>query len=227
VKSLRNAFVIFFLLCSSCLFAQAKFSLATDVSLLHNFDDQQKFTTVGQTIIPQWHFDKKSTLYAWFSYHANAKYKNTLTAIAKSPATQPQSFSFTNESQMRLRQLSIGYKRYLIGSFERLEKFSAYVAGGFGLMVGTASNSFSTYIDTALYTVQSNVVHGTGDFKRLTFDITGGIEFPVAYEIFLFSEVRMHVPTTDYPSSYLVKNSNAPFLGSINFGLRILFNADP
>ena len=227
MKSFRSAFIIFFLLCSSCLFAQIKFSLATDVSLLHNFDDQQEFTTAGQTIIPQWHFDKKSTLYAWFSYHANAKYKSTLTAIAKSPATQPQSFSFTNEALMRLRQLSIGYKGYLIGSFESFEKFNLYLGGGFGLMVGTASNSFSTYIDTALYTVQSDVVHGTGDFKRLTFDVTGGLEFPVAYEIFIYSEVRMHIPTTDYPSSYLMKSSNAPFVGGINLGIRIVFNADP
>lgn len=227
MKSLRNAFIIFFLLCSSGIFAQAKFSLATDVSLLHNFDGQQKFTVIGQTILPQWHFDKKSTLYAWFTYHANAKYKSTLIATAKSPSTQPQSFSFGNESQMRLRQLSIGYKRYLIGSFENLENFNIYVAGGFGLMMGNASNAFSTNIDTALYTVQSNVVHGAGDFKRLTFDITGGVEFPVSYEIFIYSEIRMHVPTTDYPSSYLVKSSNAPFLGGINFGLRILFNADP
>jgi opacity protein-like surface antigen len=209
------------------MFAQVKFSLATDISLLHNFDGQQKFTVVGQTVLPQWHFDKKSTLYAWFTYHANAKYKSTLNAIAKSPSTQPQSFSFTNESVMRLRQLSIGFKRYLIGSFENLERFSIYVAGGFGLMMGTASNTFSMYIDTALYTVQSDVVHGTGDFKRLTFDITGGVEFPVAYEIFIYSEVRMHIPTTDYPSSYLVKSSNAPFLGGINLGIRVLFNADP
>ena len=62
--------------------------------------------------------------------------------------------------------------------------------------MGTASNTFSTFIDTALYTIQNNVVHGTGDFKRLTFDITGGIEFPVSYEIFIYTEVRMHIPTT-------------------------------
>ena len=90
-----------------------------------------------------------------------------------------------------------------------------------------ATNTFSTFIDTALYTIQNNVVHGAGDFKRLTFDITGGIEFPVSYEIFMYSEVRMHIPTTDYPSSYLLKNSNAPFLGGINLGIRVLFNADP
>ena len=128
---------------------------------------------------------------------------------------------------MRLRQISIGYKRYFIGSFESLEKFTAYGAGGFGLVLGTASNTFSTSVDTALYTIQNNVVQGTGDFKRLTFDVTGGVEFPVAYEVFIYTEVRVHIPMTDYPSSYLLKSSNAPFLGGINLGIRILFNADP
>lgn len=227
MKSIRNIFFIFFLLTGNCLFAQVKFSLATDFSLLHNFDGAQKFTVIGQTVLPQWHFDKKSTVYAWFTYHTRGKYESTLTATAKSPGTQPQSFTFNNQSEMRLRQISIGYKRYFIGSFESLEKFTAYGAGGFGLVFGTASNTFSTYIDTALYTIQNNVVHGTGDFKRLTFDVTGGVEFPVAYEVFIYTEVRMHIPMTDYPSSYLLKSSNAPFLGGINLGIRILFNADP
>lgn len=207
--------------------AQVKFSLATDISLLHNFDGKQKFTVVGQSLLPQWHFDKKNTLYAWFTYHANGKYNSTLIATAKSPGTQPQTISFSNQSEMRLRQFSLGIKKYLIGSFDRLENFSVYGGAGFGLIMGSVSNIFSTFIDTALYTIQDNVVDGAGDFKRLTFDIIGGVDFPVSYEIFIYTEVRMHIPTTNYPSSYLLKNSNAPFLGGINLGIRVLFNADP
>jgi len=227
VKSFSNALIFFFLLSNSCLFAQVKFSAANDVSVMHNFDPQQKFTVIGQTVLPQWHLDKKNTVYAWLLYHANGKYENTLIATAKAPGTQPQTISFTNQSTMRLRQISFGFKRYLVGSFDHLEKFNLYVAGGFGVMYGHASNTFSTNIDTALYTVQYNVAHGSGDFKRLTFDITGGAEFPVSYEIFIYSEIRMYIPTTDYPSSYLMNNSHAPFLGSINLGIRIIFNADP
>jgi hypothetical protein len=227
VKSFSNALIFFFLLSNSCLFAQVKFSAATDVSVMHNFDPQQKFTVIGQTVLPQWHLDKKNTVYAWLLYHANGKYENTLIATAKAPGTQPQTISFTNQSTMRLRQISFGFKRYLFGSFDHLEIFNLYVAGGFGVMYGHASNTFSTNIDTALYTVQYNVAHGSGDFKRLTFDITGGAEFPVSYEIFIYSEIRMYIPTTDYPSSYLMNNSHAPFLGSINLGIRIIFNADP
>ena len=227
MKSFRNIFFIFLLLNSSCLFAQVKFSLATDLSFLHNFDGRQKFTTVGQTVLPQWHLDKRNTVYAWFTYYSNGKYKSTLNATAKSPGTQPQSISFANQSEMRLRQLSIGVKRYFIGSFENLEKFNLYATGGFGLIIGSASNIFSRYIDTTLYTIQNNVINGSGDFKRLTLDLTGGLEFPVSYEIFVYSEIRMHIPTTNYPNSYLLKNSNAPFLGGISIGLRVLFNADP
>ena len=227
MKSFSNALIFFFLLSNSCLFAQIKFSAATDVFILHNFDPQQKFTVIGQTILPQWHLDKKNTVYAWVTYHYNGKYENTLIATAKSPATQPQSISFTNQSTMRLRQISLGFKRFLVGSYNHLEKFNLYAAGGFGVMYGNASNTFSTYIDTALYTTQYNVVHGSGDFKRLTFDITGGVEFPISYEIYIYSEIRMYIPTTDYPSKYLMNNSHAPLLGSINFGIRILFDPDP
>ncbi|TMI93656.1 MAG: hypothetical protein E6H08_10160 [Bacteroidetes bacterium] len=227
MKSFSNALIFFFLLSNSSLFAQVKFSAATDISVMHNFDPQQKFTVIGQTILPQWHFDKKNTLYAWLLYHANGKYENTLIATAKSPGTQPQTISFTNQSVMRLRQISFGFKRYIIGSYDNLENFNFYAAGGFGVMYGNASNTFSTNIDTALYNIQYNVSHGRGDFKRLTFDITGGFEFPVSYEMYIYSEVRMYIPTTDYPSKYLLNNSHAPLLGSINIGIRIIFDADP
>lgn len=128
---------------------------------------------------------------------------------------------------MRLRQFSLGIKKYFIGSFERLEQFNLYGAGGFGLIIGTASNNFSAFIDTSLYTIQNNVVNGSGDFKRLTLDLVGGVEFPVSYEMFVYSEIRMHIPTTNYPNNYLLKNSNAPFLAGINIGIRVLFSADP
>ena len=128
---------------------------------------------------------------------------------------------------MRLRQFSVGIKKFLIGSFDKLENFSLYGTAGFGLIIGTASNNFSTPVDTSSYTVQNNVVNGSGDFRRLTLDLGAGVEFPVSYEVFVYSEIRMHIPTTNYPNSYLLKSSNAPFPGGINLGIRILFAADP
>ena len=202
----------------------AQFSVATDISFLRNFDGQQPFTVIGQTVHGEWHIEDKVSLHAMFSYHSNGKYSNTLRASAKSQGIQPQSFSFTNRSEMRIRHLSFGVKKYFLGTYKKLEKINIYAAGGFGLIMGSASNNFATAVDTSLYTVQNNVLSGTGDFKRLSFDIASGIEFPVAYEIFLYSEARVHIPASSYPNNYLLKNNNAPFLGGINFGIRILFN---
>ena len=217
-------FTLFFLAILSTLTSRAQFSLATDISLLHNFDGQQPFTVIGQSVHGQWHVEEKITLYAFFTYHSNGKYVNNLMASAKSSGTQPQSFTFTNRSEMRLRHLSLGLKKYFLGSYKKLEKINLYAAGGFGLIMGTASNNFTTPVDTALYTVQNNILNGSGDFKRLSFDIAAGLEVPVAYEIFAFSEVRLHIPTTSYPNNYLLKNNQAPFLASVNLGIRILFN---
>ena len=215
---------LFFLAIFSTLNSKAQVSLATDISLLHNFDGQQPFTVIGQTVHGQWHVEEKNTLYAYFTYHSNGKYVNNLSATAKNPGTQPQNFQFANRSEMRLRHLSFGVKRYFLGSYKKLEKINLYASGGFGLIMGTAVNNFSVAVDTALYTVQNNVLNGSGDFKRLSFDLATGFEIPVAYEIFVFSEARIHIPTTNYPNSYLLKNNNAPFLGGINLGMRILFN---
>lgn len=216
--------IILFSLLTASASGQNKFSLATDVSLLHNFNKLQRFNVVGQTLHINWHLDEKNTFYTWFTYHSNGKYNSNLTADAKSISTQPQTLSFSNHSEMRLRQLSLGIKRYLLGSFNKLDKFNLYGSAGFGLIIGTASNSFSTAVDTSLYMVQNNVVNGSGDFKRLSFDLSAGWEIPIAYEIFFFTEARLHIPTTNYPNNFLLKNDNAPFLGGINLGLRILFN---
>jgi hypothetical protein len=227
VRSIRYILILLLTVPCCLLEAQIKFSLATDLSLLRNFDGKQKFTVIGQSVIPQWHIDKKTTVYDRFTYHANGKYKSDLSAYAKSPSTTPQSFAFANNSEMKLRQFSFGVKKYFIGTYDNLSDFNIYGAAGFGLIFGNASNNFSTVVDTALYTVQNNVVNGSGDFKRLTFDITGGFEIPVSYEFYIYSEARMHIPTTSYPNNYLLKNSKAPFLATLNLGLRILFNADP
>jgi len=212
-----------------CLFpvlagAQSQFSISTDVSFLHNFDGKQPFTVPGQTVEIQWHPGEKYVLYSYFTYHWNGKYASSLEADAKQPATQPQSFSFKNHSEMTLHHLSIGIKKYLTGSFHNEDRFTLYVSGGFGLIMGKASNNFSVPVDTSQYTIQNNIIGGTGRFKRLTFDVSAGVEYPVGYLVFFFSEARLLIPTTGYPSNYLLKNDNAPLLGSINIGFRILFN---
>ena len=65
--------------------------------------------------MPQWHLDEKNTVYAWLNFHMKGKYENTLIATAKSPTTQPQTISFSDQSEMKLKQISLGFKRYLPG----------------------------------------------------------------------------------------------------------------
>lgn len=224
VIRLCNLIAFILLALPATTYGQFPFSINTDISLLRNFDGEQPITVIGQTVRAEWHIDNKSTIQAWFSYHSNGKYKTTLEAIAKSPTTSPQSFSFQNRSEMRLKQISLGIKRYMKGQYQNADQFSLYVAAGFGLIMGRASNNFSVAVDTSAYIIQKNVISGAGDFKRLSFDLATGIEFPVAYDIFAYTEARIHIPTTSYPNNYLLKNNNAPFLGSLNIGIRILFN---
>lgn len=224
MKTCSPFFIIVFLLSSFAGKGQNLFSVSTDLSILRNFDGKQSFTVPGQTVALQWHPDKKYTVYSYFTYHWNGKYATTLRADAKQPATQPQTIHFINRSEMTLHHLSVGVKKYLTGSVKNEERLTTYVSGGFGLIAGKASNNFSAAIDTSLYTVTGNIISGTGRFKRLSFDIAAGIEYPVGYMVFVFSEARLLIPTTGYPSSYLLKNNNAPLPGSINIGFRILFS---
>ena len=88
-------------------------------------------------------------------------------------------------------------------------------------MFGTVENRHSTSIDTADYVAP--VVQGKGHFKRLTFDVGLGYEIQVADDIYFYTEARVLLPTTDYPSDYLFVDENAPLTGSINAGIRLFF----
>ena len=64
---------------------------------------------------------------------------------------------------------------------------------------------------------------GKANFKRLTLDLGLGWETPLGADIFIYAEGRAWIPTTDYPSKYIFINDNAPLVGMINTGIRILF----
>lgn len=221
ICNLKFAFCILF---PSLAMGQVNFSFATDVSVLRSFDERQSFTVIGQTVHGLVHLDPLHSIYAFVSYHKNGRYSNRLMAFARQSTTQPQAISFRNNSEMRLRQISVGLRRYFLGNFKREEKVNLYGSAGFGLILGKAFNTFSVSVDTSLYAVENNITNGSGRFRRLSFDLSAGFEFNVAYEIFFFSEARMYVPASDYPSNFLVKSNDAPLLGSINLGIRILFN---
>lgn len=201
----------------------AQLSVATDVSILRNFNKNQKFWAFGQTVQANFHLSKKDAVYTWISYYTSGKFKNNYTAIAKDPfATVPPSVRYTSYSALRYRHLSVGWKRYLLGSFDSEYRWNFYGYAGFGLLLGKASNTYNAVIDTASYRLNSPRL-GEGNFKRLTLDLGLGGEFPLGTDIFLYTELRTWRPTTHYPSPYLNKdNYSIPAVGAVNLGIRIL-----
>jgi len=199
----------------------ARLSLATDASLLHSFKKDQRYWSIGQTVHFHFHFTAKDGAYAWVAYYSSGKFSNMVAATAKSATTIPQSVAYKNKAELLFKHVSLGWKRYLKGSFDAEKNWNLYGYAGFGLMLGHVVNAHSVSIDTSLYDVP--VLSGKANFKRLTLDLGLGAEFPVGADVYLYLEGRALVPTTDYPSPYLFVNKNAPFTATANAGMRILF----
>ncbi|MES1215062.1 MAG: hypothetical protein ABUT20_06075 [Bacteroidota bacterium] len=209
--------------CTLNAFAQRpSFSIATDLGLQRSFKKEQQYWAVGQTVQTHLHFTPKDGAYVWISYYSNGKFKNDIDATAKSIATSPQQVNYVNNAEMRFKHFSVGWKHYLKGSSNAEEGWNLYGYAGFGLMLGRVINTHSVSIDTTLYNVP--VRSGKANFKRLTLDLGLGWEAPLGGDVFFYTEGRLWVPTTDYPSRYIFVNKNAPFVASINLGIRILFD---
>jgi len=221
VDILRKTFSFLFVLLGFN--AVAQFSMATDASLLRNLSEHQKFWAFGQTV--QLNFypgGEKDAVYAWVSYYTNGKFKNNFVAPAKNALTSPQEIRYTAHTDLRYRQISIGWKRYFVGAYNSENMWNVYGYAGFGLLLGKASNSFNKVVDSALYNV-SQPIQGSSAFRRLTIDGGLGTEFPLGTAVFIYSEVRTWLPSSHYPSEYLYKNNrNIPAIVAVNMGLRVL-----
>jgi hypothetical protein len=202
-------------------FSQFLFSVATDVSGQHNFKKGQEYWSIGQTVQTHFNLTPREGIYVWFSYYSNGKYKDDLVAMARSSSTSPQTISYVNRSKMRLKQLSIGWKKYLIGSCDAEKGFNTYVSAGFGLVLGRIINTPSVMVSDAQYKLP--VTQGQGNFKRLTIDPGIGIEHYLGGDVYMYGETRVWIPTTDYPSNYLFVNDDAPWMAMINLGFRVNF----
>jgi hypothetical protein len=203
-------------------FSQTSFSIATDLSVVRNQKANQRFWTAGHTARLEWHLTKKDGPYAWMSYIIPGKFKNSLSAEAKLPATSPQSIPFVNKAKMNIKQVSFGWKHYFKGGSNTDDNWSLYGMAGFGIIGGSVTNNFLSSIDTSLYTTP--VLNGASRFKRLTADLGAGWEFPISGELILYNELTAWIPASDYPSKYLVANDKAPMIVSFHFGLRIFFD---
>ncbi len=211
----------FFALFSATAFTQLLFSVATDIGLQRNFKKEQQYWAFAHNTQLLFHITPKNGVYAGFAYHTPGHYKNDLTATAKSVLTIPQNISYTNKAKMRLKQFSMGWRKYLKGTPDAEKTWNVYAFGGFGLLLGRVENEHSVDIDTAGYNVP--VRTGKANFKRLTVDLGAGYEVPIGADFFLYTEGRAWIPTTNYPSEFIFVNKNAPFTGMVSLGLRLLF----
>lgn len=219
----KTAILLFCVLFFVPAFSQKpQFSLATDFTGLRSFKKEQRFWAVGQTVAGHFNFAPKEGIYTWFAYSSDGKFSNQLTATAKSASTAPQSLDYTNQAIMSFVHISMGWKHYIKGFYNSEDSWNLYGYAGFGLLLAHVENTHSIAIDSADYLIP--VLAGKANFSRLTFDLGLGYERPVGGDIFFYMEARALIPTTDYPSNYLFTNDNAPLLGSLNMGLRILFD---
>jgi len=183
---------------------------------------EQRYWAVGQTVHIHIHFSPKDGMYTWISYYSEGKFSNDLSASAKLPATIPQQINYVNNAVMRFKHFSVGWKHYIKGAYNTEESWNLYGYAGFGLLLGRVINTHSIAIDTADYFVP--VRNGEANFKRLTLDLGLGWETYLGGDLYFYTEGRLWVPTTDYPSKYIFVNKNAPLVATLNFGLRILFD---
>ena len=204
-------------------FSQIGISGSTNLLVLRSFKEDQQFWAIGQDILVDWHFTNKGGAYASLSYSSNGNFTNQLSATAKAATTSPQQISFNNDAQLHVRQISLGFKHYFAGSTDAEGGWSLYSITGFGLMFGSVHNVYSTTIDTSLYNVPEQPVNGEGHFKRLTLDLGLGWEVPLSGDVYLYVNGKVWIPTSDYPSKYLFVNDNAPLVGMLGLGIRILF----
>lgn len=200
---------------------QNLFSISSDIGAQRNFKKEQRYWAFGHTATANFHITAKDGVYAWFAHYSPGHYKNNLTATAKSIVTIPQEIDYVNEAKMRLKQVSLGYKRYLKGKPDQETSWNLYAYGGFGLILGRVDNVHSVPIDTLDYNVP--VRSGRANFKRLTVDLGAGWEYPIGADFYLYTEGKVWIPTTAYPSEFIFVNRNAPFTGMLVLGLRLLF----
>ena len=101
---------------SLTVFSQVRISGSTNLLVLRSFKEDQRFWAIGQDIIVDWHFTTKGGAYASLSYSSNGNFTNQLSATAKAATTSPQQIYFTNKAELRLNQISLGFKHYFVGT---------------------------------------------------------------------------------------------------------------
>jgi hypothetical protein len=50
-----------------------------------------------------------------------------------------------------------------------------------------------------------------------------GWEVPLTGEIFLYNDLKVWIPSSDYPTAYILTNRYAPLIASVHVGVRVYF----
>ena len=200
-----------------------QWSLTSDASIMRNLSPHQKFWAFGQTIQGQFHVTPKESVYIWMSYYSPGKFSNHFIAVAKGTGQQQD---FIVHGTWRPRQVSAGWKHYLKGAFNQESGWSLYGTAGFGLMVSKLENQFNIPVDTANYIYPTFPVSGNNSFRRLTFDLGLGVEYPIGSDIYLYTDVRTWISASDAPPSiYFHDTRNVPMPVIVSIGIRLLFGS--
>ncbi len=218
-KRITITFLFAFLF--SVAFSQQRFSIATDLSIQRSFKKEQQYWAIGQTIQTLFHLTSTEGIYVWFAYYSNGRFNNQIEATAKSSLTTPQQIIYIDSARIRLRQFSAGWKKYVKGKPDAEEGWNLYCYAGFGLVWGTIQNAHNMNIDTSAYHVP--VQAGKANLKRLTLDLGLGWEVPLGADFYFYTDGRVWIPTTDYPNRFLFVNNNAPLVGMLSTGIRVVF----
>jgi hypothetical protein len=217
---LRSIFLLLVLISTRGI-AQIRVSIATDISFVRNFSPEQEFWAIGQTVQGGFHFSKRETGYVWMNYFINGKFSNDRIATSKS-GTAPDTIAYTAKSIWNPREFSIGLKHYWKGSFADETQWNLYSITGFGINWTNVETSFTPSFDTAHYGYHTPI-YGSGKFTKLTLDLGIGAEMSVGGNFFVYSDVRLALPASHYPSPWTANNTNVPLPLMIGFGARILF----
>lgn len=200
---------------------QITFSASTDFNALRSVRNSQEFWAFGPSFHGVFHLAPKTAAVVSFGFFSYGKFRNHLTATAFQPTTIPQQVSFTNTSKMRLNHFSIGWRHFLKGQANTKRDWNLYTNLGLGLLTASVVNEFSPMPDTANYQVP--VLPGRGEFNRLTLDVALGVDIHLVSDMYFYSELKSFIPTSSYPSKYLLVNTDAPFPVLLSGGFRILF----
>ncbi len=153
-------------------------------------------------------------------YYKERGFTNHFTATAKLPATLPQTISFTANGRLRYRQVSLGIKHYF-KDYPAVKRVNVYGLAGFGFLFARATNTVSSFVDTAAY--NTPVLSGQSGIKRLSFDAGLGADVHAASFLYLFGSVRAWLPASYQQSPLLHNNDRVPLALMASAGLRIFF----